>query len=597
MKNNVGKKRILYEASERKIKINEQIISDNVEEITAILSSESQTVTQNIESSQKIIEALKSQPFSDFKLTIETKTANYKTSLTQNSDSFKDLLITLMTKYSEQITELYNSKVIDEEQKNNFENIINEIKKYSDSITNKDVVIDEEFFKIIDYIDEYNGNLNFIISKSLINVEFYKFFQENIGDVQNLLASEFDLLQSIRNFNDYNDINEIILDGVKKNTDEGAIIENIQNQLLENISKESQKFDTIIQHAKDDLSLLVEKKVTNQAEINDVTQLITALESKKERIKAITEQMKTNNREKFILSKSYKPITNEEIPHKEQIERLDNHNKELIREMTKISKSIEEYTKKYSIPVTDIEEELKKIRLESTILGTKIKEKDTSFFGQFSSDGFLKGLVKSNVNMYLHTNKNKLINMFFDNLTDENDAKAYKEKITKIKKSQIMLIEEEVLYMSKISKGRTSKEITEILNANNITVTNNPLDFKSPIFKFASNLYSTFYGFLNDPTTMIYACYSSFTWQNIFTKSFMTTFFGGLTAGGLGVLVQDSVLKDTFYMKFEFKNDNWMKYIFYELLGLGEISDFIIDKMFGSEISFRSLLTSIITLR
>ena len=186
--------------------------------------------------------------------------------------------------------------------------------------------------------------------------------------------------------------------------------------------------------------------------------------------------------------------------------------------------------------------------------------------------------------------------MFFDNLTDENDAKAYKEKITKIKKSQIMLIEEEVLYMSKISKGRTSKEITEILNANNITVTNNPLDFKSPIFKFASNLYSTFYGFLNDPTTMIYACYSSFTWQNIFTKSFMTTFFGGLTAGGLGVLVQDSVLKDTFYMKFEFKNDNWMKYIFYELLGLGEISDFIIDKMFGSEISFRSLLTSIITL-
>ena len=230
--------------------------------------------------------------------------------------------------------------------------------------------------------------------------------------------------------------------------------------------------------------------------------------------------MKTNNREKFILSKSYKPITNEEIPHKEQIERLDNHNKELIREMTKISKSIEEYTKKYSIPVTDIEEELKKIRLESTILGTKIKEKDTSFFGQFSSDGFLKGLVKTNVNMYLHTNKNKLINMFFDNLTDENDAKAYKEKITKIKKSQIMLIEEEVLYMSKISKGRTSKEITEILNANNITVTNNPLDFKSPIFKFASNLYSTFYGFLNDPTTMIYACYSSFTWQNIFTKSF-----------------------------------------------------------------------------
>ena len=33
---------------------------------------------------------------------------------------------------------------------------------------------------------------------------------------------------------------------------------------------------------------------------------------------------------------------------------------------------------------------------------------------------------------------------------------------------------------------------------------------------------------------------------------FMKTFFGGLGAGGLGLLIQDSVLKDTFYIKYEF---------------------------------------------
>ena len=108
-----------------------------------------------------------------------------------------------------------------------------------------------------------------------------------------------------------------------------------------------------------------------------------------------------------------------------------------------------------------------------------------------------------------------------------------------------------------------------------MAVNNNPLNFRSPITKFVATLYSTFGSFLNDPTTIMYASFSSSFLQNIFTKSFMATFFGGL---GGGIMIQHSVLKDTFYTKFELK-DNWVKNIAYNWLGLGEISDFILESI------------------
>ena len=602
IEHNINKKQFFHQKISLEQESKKKDIINNVDEIIKILGTVSKDVDTEINNNNNLIAELNEVPFDEFKKNILSKISTAKTGIEDKSKSYRILLQDFIDKYSDQIKKLSDSKIIDESEKNNLESIVNKIKIYRDSILNTNInIYDDEFSEITNYIDEYNGSLNLFFNKSFTNNEFDKFntidtfIQDNINDVITFLNDSDVLLNDTNTVNDYNIINKIIQEGIEEGNNENEIIEKIITKLSDNIDKEFDNYNKIIEDFEKGISKLEYDKKMSEQLIVDAKVFIEELNSKKNKINESLKEIKSNKEKILSLKYAKTPFSSEEIEKLDKIKNLEKINKGLSEELLKISVSIKETTAKFNKPVADIKSELKKIRLESGILDATIKDKDTSFLGQFSSDGFFKGLVKSNVNMYLHTNKNKMVDMFFDKFTDENDAKAYKEKITTVKKNQISLIEEEVLYMSKIGKGRTTKEIKNILYASKVAVNNNPLNFRSPITKFVATLYSSFNGFLNDPTTMMYACFSSSFLQNIFTKSFMTTFFGGLAVGGSGLLVQDSVLKDTFYMKFEFK-DNWMKNIAYNWLGLGEISDFIIDKMFGSEISFRSLLVSVLTL-
>jgi hypothetical protein len=589
LENNIYKKKFLKKKISLEQEAKKGEIITTVDEIIGIIGKVSEDVNKEIISNEDLITKLKDLPFDEFKKYIVTELTTFNDGIISNSESYKGILLQFIDKYSSQITELSDKNLISGEEKNNLESIVKKIKKYSDRILDTKINIkDEEFFEISNYIDEYNGNLNLILNKSLKNIEISETIDNNTNDYSNFSGIISSLINNINKLDDYTVVNDIIQKGVN----EDEIIKSIQTKLSDNINNEFNMYTEIVEDIEEGITTLLSNKKIATEEIINVENILTTLRTKKIKIKETIDEIKANKAQILSLKYVGNTFSPEEIEKLDKIRNLEKINKGLSDELLKITESIKETTAKFNKPLVDIKSELKKIKLESGILDATIKDKDTSFLGQFSSDGFFKGLVKSNVNMYLHTNKNKMVDLFFDKFTDENEAKAYKEKITAVKKNQISLIEEEVLYMSKIGKGRTTKEIKNILYSSKIAVNNNPLNFRSPITKFVATLYSTFGSFLNDPTTIMYASFSSSFLQNIFTKSFMATFFGGL---GGGIMIQHSVLKDTFYTKFELK-DNWVKNIAYNWLGLGEISDFILEKMFGSEISFRSLLVSILTL-
>ena len=543
---------------EKKQTQKEQLISNKESDIQSIVEGLIQQLAQEISyketditSRESLIQKLQEEPFETFKQTITDGKELFENNFISRRLERNELLSSIYDDYVAQILELSNNKNINEKEQIELETIIKNIKKFIDTPVEEQKTAD--LFIAFESISEYSNKLNSYYSSYDIYTKrlIPEFINENSKHLSLLFSTEDLISKSKKDLKLYSDIDDIIkTDGSKE-----QIIGLIESD-IETIHQDQR---LIVESIKKEISLFRQGEVENNPQIllenqliDKIIESISKVNAKKQQI----EKIKSDKKEilEFLNSKTYKPNSTEEAEKRASILQKDQDIEVLKLEIIEIQENIDSKTEKFNRPPLDIDSEIKKIRLQTARIMTTIKDKDTSYIGQLSSNGFIKSLIKTNVNTYLQTNKNVLVNMWFDKYIDKNEDIAYKEKISGYKKTAIMNIEEEILYMSKLSKTKTSKEISQILAASNVQVTKNPFKFKSPIMKYVTTLYSTYNKFLNDPTTMLYACYSTFTIQNIFSESFFYKFFGGVAGVGGTAFIQHKVLKGDFYKEYILKD-------------------------------------------
>ena len=383
---------------------------------------------------------------------------------------------------------------------------------------------------------------NFEDEPEVLKEKFLQIFENNDNFEKDFLKysvilNEFDLLLGLNNIleenkeppKSYEEIKALMTKYIDERIDSDLVeVEKIKSDIFE-----SEKIIKFLTSTKEKIQDISKKNI-------ELKELKAELE---ENFKILLEKQKQIINSGDTLQKSEKITLQNEIAQKE-------------KEITGIKKAIKKNEEIIKIQeakllsTEDLSEQGEQIALETKKQMAVLKNSQTYMFGQMTIKKAFQGLVQTNIYDFININKNKAVDLVFENLIDKEEEENYKRMLQDNKKEKITTIEEEILKLSLIYKDNNGDEKLikqKLLEAQNSLIgptIKSPFEFKNPVTKFVQSIYTTCHDYLSNPKIILPVINVSSLFYNIFTNSFFQKFTGG---AGAGFFIQNFVLKDYFY--------------------------------------------------